>query len=204
MKPWSDEELGHVAVWFNEGVPDDVIAERLGRTRISVLVKRKRIGVTGDRRSRRISTKARQRMSDARKKIPPDKHPNWKGGKRINRNGYVEVRLPDHHRARGNGYVFEHIIVAEEKYGRKIYATEHVHHKDGNKQNNNPDNLEVLTPEEHNKKHPQIKSGKILNCVVCGNEFYRKPSHVKRSKCCSSSCVGKYTWILKREGNHAE
>jgi len=28
-----------------------------------------------------------------------------------------------------------------------------VHHKDGNKRNNNPDNLEILTREEHKAKH---------------------------------------------------
>lgn len=28
-----------------------------------------------------------------------------------------------------------------------------VHHKDRNKRNNNPDNLEILTREEHKKKH---------------------------------------------------
>ena len=28
-----------------------------------------------------------------------------------------------------------------------------IHHKDGNKQNNSPDNLKILTREEHNQKH---------------------------------------------------
>lgn len=205
MKPWSDEELSLVAKWFREGIPDDVIAQRLDRTRNSVVVKRKKIGIVGDKRSRRISTQSRKRMSEARSALPPEKHPSWKGGKRITVDGYIEVRMPKHHRARGNGYVFEHILVAEEKYGRKIYPFEHVHHKDENKQNNHPENLEVLTPEEHNKRHRRKRSGQVLTCVVCNNTFYRKPSHVKKAKCCSLRCVGLYTARLKEERHkHAQ
>ena len=46
-----------------------------------------------------------------------------------------------------------HRVVAEEKYGRKIRRGEHVHHIDGNKHNNHPDNLEILTAEEHARHH---------------------------------------------------
>lgn len=205
MKPWSDEELALVAKWFKEGVPDDVIADRLGRTRNSVVVKRKKSGITGDRRSRRISTQARKRMSDARKSLSPERQPSWKGGRRITPSGYVEVLMPDHHRARANGYVFEHILVAEQKYGRKITRNEHVHHKDHNKQNNHPDNLEVLSPEEHNKKHVRKRTGKYVKCVVCQNKFYRKPSQAEKAKCCSLRCVGLYTAKLLREkGKYAQ
>lgn len=48
----------------------------------------------------------------------------------------------------------EHRRVAERKIGRKLRKGEVVHHIDGNKRNNNPNNLEVLKNQsEHAKRH---------------------------------------------------
>lgn len=47
----------------------------------------------------------------------------------------------------------EHRVVAELKIGRSLVKGEIVHHKDGNKFNNHPDNLEVVTRYEHIRLH---------------------------------------------------
>ena len=47
----------------------------------------------------------------------------------------------------------EHRVVAESIIGRPLKANEVVHHKDGNKGNNDPANLEVLTRSEHARLH---------------------------------------------------
>lgn len=47
----------------------------------------------------------------------------------------------------------EHRAVAEAKIGRALLPGEIVHHKDSNKRNNHPDNLEVLTQTEHIRMH---------------------------------------------------
>lgn len=47
----------------------------------------------------------------------------------------------------------EHRTVMEKKLGRKLLPSEVVHHKDNNKKNNDPDNLEVKTRAEHIKEH---------------------------------------------------
>ena len=47
----------------------------------------------------------------------------------------------------------EHRAVAEALVGRPLKADEHVHHRDGNKHNNAPHNLVVLTRREHLALH---------------------------------------------------
>ena len=54
------------------------------------------------------------------------------------------------HEARANGYVLEHILVAEEMLGRPLTASEEVHHKNRDKLDNRPENLQIYpTHKEH-------------------------------------------------------
>jgi hypothetical protein len=82
-------------------------------------------------------------------KIPPQGGPGgeragqWKGGKTIDKNGYVLIHKPGHPSCNSGGYVREHRLVMEGILGRYLTREEVVHHKDGNKMNNNPDNLQV-------------------------------------------------------------
>lgn len=48
-----------------------------------------------------------------------------------------------------------HRIIIEENIGRKLKRNEVVHHIDGDKQNNNISNLELLTLEKHSRIHRQ-------------------------------------------------
>ena len=77
---------------------------------------------------------------------------NWKGGRRKAGN-YTYVYAPDHPQAIKTGYVMEHRLVAEQSIGRLLKPNEVVHHKDGDGQNNKPENLEVLTRSEHVQRH---------------------------------------------------
>ncbi len=46
-----------------------------------------------------------------------------------------------------------HVVVMEEKIGRKLYSNECVHHIDHNKQNNHINNLQLMTRSEHARLH---------------------------------------------------
>lgn len=51
----------------------------------------------------------------------------------------------------------EHRLVMEQLLGRKLRSDEVVHHKDGNKLNNSPENLVVMTLAEHSRLHMSNK-----------------------------------------------
>jgi hypothetical protein len=142
---------------------------------------------------RKHTEETKRKIAESRKNYRMEKHPSWIGGRRLNHNGYVQIRIPEHHRA-VNGYVFEHIVVAEEKIGRRLEPNEHVHHKDHNRTNNDPSNLEVIDIKEHAKLHSRPRKGKVVNCHICGSEVYRKPSHIKERNFCSLKCVGVWTY----------
>lgn len=70
------------------------------------------------------------------------------------------TRRADAQRGRGNGKAYrkrggrhEHRVVAEQKIGRPLTFQDVVHHIDGNKLNNDPANLVVITRREHMAEH---------------------------------------------------
>lgn len=81
------------------------------------------------------------------------KHGNWKGGILISSNGYRLIKMNGHHLANHSGYVLEHRLIAEKIIGRKLMKHEQIHHVNGNRLDNRPENILVLTINEHSKLH---------------------------------------------------
>lgn len=79
------------------------------------------------------------------------KHWNWKGGKKVTA-GYVYLSRPGHPRAT-KGYVKRADLVLEEKLGRPLQPGEIAHHKNRNRSDDNPLNLEVKQRGPHQREH---------------------------------------------------
>jgi hypothetical protein len=111
------------------------------------------------------------------------KSANWKGGKTVTSRGYVLVWVgKDHPLADVRGYAYEHRLVAAEKEGRVLESEEHVHHKDEDRQNNAPENLEALSLPAHFLEHRTAGSklrlpgeaNSVAICACgCGKEFLK-------------------------------
>lgn len=74
-----------------------------------------------------------------------ERHGQWKGGRTMDENGYLLVRLqPDHPHfgmTSNEGYVREHRLVMAQALGRDLTSNETVHHIDGVKTHNHLSNL---------------------------------------------------------------
>ena len=116
--------------------------------------------------------------------------------------GYIYCRtIPLHPKANANGLYPLHRVLVENKLGRHLKDDEHVHHLDGDKNNNCVDNLIAMTASEHAAHHRRI--GRRLENVTCANcekNFTLKP-HLKRLRLkrnvmgklfCSISCGASY------------
>ena len=69
-------------------------------------------------------------------------NPSWKGGVSY-KDGYKLIKDPTHPNAEATGYVREHFVVMTEKLGRALLPYETIHHKNGIKDDNRIENLEL-------------------------------------------------------------
>ena len=99
-------------------------------------------------------------------------------GRYISSNGYVCVYAPGHPYATKRGYVYEHRLIMEKNIGRYLLPTEDVHHKDSNRQNNQSDNLLLLSRHAHHRLHreEQLKGHqrKKAFCPICHTKVTRE------------------------------
>jgi hypothetical protein len=74
---------------------------------------------------------------------------NFKGGRYHIQSGYVTVLSNDHPYADKVHRVYEHRLVMEKMLGRYLLPTEVVHHKNGIRDDNRPENLELCSQREN-------------------------------------------------------
>ena len=136
------------------------------------------------------SIKQKEHLERLAKKQIGINHPNWKG--KSHDKGYVLIRNKTHHRTR-EGYVYEHILIAEEKIGRRLKNNEVVHHINCIKDDNRKENLKVLLVGQHKGLHNTLRAKPLkIKCIICKKEFKLFLSQLKSGrKCCSRKCANK-------------
>ena len=95
--------------------------------------------------------------------------------------GYRQIKIAEH------VWEFEHRLVAEAMLGRRLRPEEVVHHRNHNKADNRPENLQVFsTSSEHAAEHQSGRpwSRYYAACVECGS--------VDRKHCAEGLCMNCY------------
>lgn len=72
--------------------------------------------------------------------------------------GYIYIHSPNHPNRDVRNYVAEHRLVVEKHIGRFLLKTEVVHHKNGIKDDNRIENLELFKNQSEHIKHEYIYS----------------------------------------------
>lgn len=105
----------------------------------------------------------------------PDR-PNWRGGRHQHQKGYIDIWKPEHKRS-CNGYVKEHIFIAEKVNGKPLPRLAVIHHFNGDNSDNRNRNLVICENEKyHNLLHMRTKAlhasgnARFLKCKYC-NEY---------------------------------
>lgn len=119
------------------------------------------------------------------------KSAQWKGGRIVDKAGYVLVMNPNHARRNSNGYVLEHLVVAGTALGRELPPSAEVHHVNGVKSLNANSNLVICEDRTyhvllHRRAEAMRATGDAhqRKCIYCG-------------KWCDPSMDGVAVWRLK-------
>lgn len=92
-----------------------------------------------------------------------NKNHAWRGGK-YEQEGYVFIKDHTHPNRNSQNYISEHRVIIEKNIGRYLYPWELVHHKNGIRNDNRVENLEIKYRGNHHRKS--------LYCPHCGEKVY--------------------------------
>lgn len=106
---------------------------------------------------------------------------SWKRGWTIDKDGYRLILATGHpHANKHTHYIREHRLVMEKMIGRYLLPEEVVHHKDKNKLNNSPENLQLFSANSEHLSH-ELK-GKVPKWSPEGFANMCKPRGRRKSR----------------------
>jgi hypothetical protein len=117
---------------------------------IRLAVQKGKIGPSHRGKKRNFTEEWKQNISKARKAHGE----KYAVGTSLKPSGYIEYTRGEHKRRR------VHVVLMEQKIGRRLFANECVHHIDGNKTNNELSNLQLMTFQDHSRLHANERIAK--------------------------------------------
>lgn len=155
---------------------------------------------TPERLTDKFKEQARAKKATELEKVREERRQATLAARLISGDGRWMIRAPEGYRGRTyikGLYVYEHRYVMEQKLGRLLSYNEVVHHKNGNKLDNDLDNLELKLRPGHTHDHSTPAKKVTLTCAFCGKPFEREQriyaakvkAGQKRFFCCRSHQV---------------
>jgi len=115
----------------------------------------------------------------------------------VDNDGRFRVWSPDHPRAYLGGYILRSIVAYDLYHKTAVPLGMNIHHIDGNRLNDEKENLMLISHAEHSTKHGQSRKKDVTKiCKFCKKEFKIKKWRLKqktRGTFCSQKCYHSYS-----------
>ncbi len=112
-----------------------------------------------------------------------------KGNSRIKSDKYILVYCPGHPYAKYKGHILEHRYVMEKELKRYLEYNEHVHHINGNGQDNRIENLKLMSSSDHARLH--YSKDKMKNGIIALNKYSQTIKFPRIEIFCKCGCGNK-------------